>query len=619
MGKANTSSQNPRLHTGYGYGLSQQATLLAINIPLPATLDINLIDSWLQQSFALTVSPPPPVPAEITDDHPSGLVANLAWRILLLAAQLLREIKVPALDPGRVISVTAPAHSGGLFKITLATPFIDHLSRQVFRQTYQTATRCVLGLAGSPGPARPGHPLADDINQTLITALSPQLPGGISTVPLLATAQNLGIPWRAVGGGVYLLGWGHRAKLVDRSSNQADSAIGAKLSNDKFLSATLIHAAGLPAPHHVLVFSEQEALDAARRLGAPLVVKPVNRDRGEGVTTEIHDEGALLHAVRAAAQLSRAVLVEQQVSGVCHRLYISHGKLLYVVKRLPKSVIGDGVHTVAQLIEQANAVEHAKPPWSRLKPFPSDAMATETLAAAGLQLDSIPEKGQYAPLRRISTVDWGGVVEDLTDTIHPDNVEIAIRAAALYGLSSAGVDLISPDISIPWHRNGAIINEVNFSPMLTNEQHVSTTYLKTLVNNIVEGDGRIPVEVFVGSTALEPAQQRQQELVSQGIACYLTSHTTTLLPDGKERFFTTGSLFDRCSALLLDHAVESIIMVIDNDELAWLGLPVDRLSRVTYVDEQLAEWEADLNRQTDGHRQPLSDLLDSYTLERGAS
>ena len=618
MGKANTSSQKPRLHTGYGYGLSQQATLLAINIPLPTTLDINLLDSWLQQSFALTVSPPP-APAEVTDDHRSALAANLAWRILLLAAQLLREIKVPALDPGRVIRVTAPARSGGPFNITLATPFIDHLSRQVFRQTYQVATRCVLGLAGSPGPARPGHPLADDVNQTLITALSPQLPGGISTVPLLATAQNLGIPWRAVGGGVYLLGWGHRAKLVDRSSNQADSAIGAKLSNDKFLSATLIRAAGLPAPHHVLVFSEQEALDAARRLGAPLVVKPVNRDRGEGVTTQIHDEGALLQAVRAAAQLSRAVLVEQQVSGVCHRLYISHGKLLYVVKRLPKSVIGDGVHTVAQLIEQANALEHAKPPWLRLKPFPSDAMAAEALAAAGLHLDSIPTKGQYAPLRRISTVDWGGVVEDLTDTIHPDNVEIAIRAAALYGLSSAGVDLISSDISIPWHRNGAIINEVNFSPMLTNEQHVSTTYLKTLVNDIVEGDGRIPVEVFVGSTALKPAQQRQQEQAGQGIACYLTSHTTTLLPDGKERFFTTDSLFDRCSALLLDRAVESIIMVIHNDELAWQGLPVDRLSCVTYVDEQLVEWEAGLNHQADSHRQLLSDLLDSYSLDRGAS
>ena len=616
MDKTDKPSRSPRPHAGYGYGLSQQATLLSISLPRPAAVDIDLLDSWLQQTFALTV-PPRPEAGGIADDHSATLAASLAWRILLLAAQLLREIKIPVFDPGRVIGVDSPEPGDGAVSVTLAIPFIDHLSRQVFRQTYQVAARCVLSLAAEPAPARTGHPLAAEVDQTVIAPLRPQLPGGDSTVPLLAATHRLNIPWRHVGGGAYLLGWGRRARLVDRSSVEADSAIGAKLSNDKFLSATLLRAAGLPAPRHVLVFSEQQALDAARSLGAPLVVKPVDRDRGEGVSTDIRDEHTLLEAVRAAARLSRAVLVEQQVSGICHRLYVSHGKLLYVVKRLPKSVIGDGVHTVAQLIERANAIENAAPPWSRLKPFPADTTAIDTLAAAGLGLDSIPAKGQYAPLRKISSPDWGGVVEDLTDGIHPDNVDIAVRAAALCGLSSAGVDLITADIGTPWHRNGAIINEVNFSPRLTNEQNISATYLSALVSDIVEGDGRVPVEVFVGgNTAYGRAQERQQELTGEGIACYLTSHATTLLPGGEERFFPTDSLFDRCTALLMDREVESLVMVIHNDELAWLGLPVDRITRVIQVDDLLATWDAAASPHADSQR--LFDLLDSYSLGSGA-
>ena len=617
MNNTDNSSSALRPHVGYGHGLSQQTTLLSLHLQLPATVDMDLLDSWLQQSFALTVTPCHGL-ERIPNEQRSILAASLGWRILLLAALLLRELKIPALDPGRVIGITEPDSPGGAIGVTLAIPFIDHLSRQIFRQTYQVAARCVLQLTGAAGPAAPGHPLVEEVHRSLIAPLRDRLPGGGSTVPLLAAAQRMNIPWRPIGGGVYLLGWGHRARLVDRSSTQADAAIGAKLSGDKFLSATLLRTAGLPAPRHSLVFSEQEALEAARILGTPLVVKPVDRERGEGVSTDIDNERALLDAVRSAAQLSRAVLVEQQVNGVCHRLFVSDSKLLYVVKRLPKAVTGDGVHSVAQLIEQANARESARPPWSRLKPFPLDNLARDALAAAGLGPDSVPAPGQYAPLRRISSHDWGGVVEDHTGAIHPDNVDIAIRAAALCGLSSAGVDLISPDISVPWHHNGAIINEVNFSPMLTSEGNVAPTYLSTVVTDIVPGDGRVPVEAFVGGdAAFARAQQRQDELVSAGIACYLTSHTTTLLPDGTERYFVTGSLFDRCSALLMDRGVESLIMVIQSDELAWLGLPVDRITRLTRVDDQLADWEAAAVPLAASLRQSLPDLLDSYTLGNG--
>src|SRR5690606_24429942 len=88
------------------------------------------------------------------------------------------------------------------------------------------------------------------------------------------------------------------------------------------------------------------------------------------------------------------------------------------------------------------------------------------LARAGLTLDSVPAAGAWAWLRRIESTEWGGVDEDFSTTLHPDNAAIAIRAAELFGLDIAGVDIISTDITRPWHENGAIINEVNSSPLL---------------------------------------------------------------------------------------------------------------------------------------------------------
>ena len=198
------------------------------------------------------------------------------------------------------------------------------------------------------------------------------------------------------------------------------------------------------------------------------MLKPVDRDRGEGVSVDVADAADLQRAFSVAQKTSRArqVIVERQVTGVCHRLFIAGGRLLYAVIRWPKSVHGDGRRSVAALIADANDAEAARPPWRRNEPFPADAEAVVAMAAAGYALDAIPAAGTRIPLRAIESTTSGGFDEEVTDRIHPDNLDIALRATALFGLEVAGIDIITPDIGTPWHANGAIINEVNYAPLL---------------------------------------------------------------------------------------------------------------------------------------------------------
>src|SRR5262249_13728182 len=154
---------------------------------------------------------------------------------------------------------------------------------------YGTAIRAAIHAA----PALAGDMSLDDLDRSLrdldvrvVEPLQARVAGGKSTVPVLAAAHRLGMPFIHLGAGVYQLGWGSRARRLDRGSTGGDSAIGARLAQHKTLCAELLRMAGLPAPEHVVAVDEGEALQAAAKLGWPVVVKPTDRDRGEGVTVD---------------------------------------------------------------------------------------------------------------------------------------------------------------------------------------------------------------------------------------------------------------------------------------------------------------------------------------------
>ncbi|PHQ65330.1 MAG: carboxylate--amine ligase, partial [Sulfurimonas sp.] len=327
----------------------------------------------------------------------------------------------------------------------------------------------------------------------------------------------------------------------------------------------------------------------AKKIGWPVVVKPADADRGEGVTVGVTNDKELKIAFEKAKRFSRSkrIIVEREVKGVAHRIFIVKGELIYAVKRLPISVEGDGVKEVSELIKDANEIIRSKPPWLRKKIFPDDKEAVEVMKRSNYSLASIPEKEELVPLRVIESTASGGTPQNVTDMIHPDNIDIALRAVKLFGLEVSGVDIISEDITAPWHVNGAIINEVNFAPAF-GVSEISKNYIPTYLNLILDNDGRIPISVVVGGhKAMDIALQEQTMLMQKGISCFLSSHNVTINALRKGVILPFKSLYKRCRALLMNSQVEAIILVVQTDEFLYSDLPCSHINKVTNIDAEL--------------------------------
>ena len=494
-------------------------------------------------------------------------------RFFLQTLRLFCELgRLPVFDVPRLASVSYPAGSPrpGEVELELELPLFP----SVPESSYRIAIDAAAGLCGSMATVPPTpenvRRVFDAVAERLIEPLRKRVPGGDSTIPVLRVAHAMGIPFMHLGQGVYQLGWGRRARRLERGSTGLDSAMGAKLAQNKAASASILRTAGLPVPVHVVTRSEARALEAVDRLGFPLVVKPADRDRGEGVSVDIMDRDAARRAYIHAHRQSKTgqVLVERQAAGTCHRLFIADGQLLYAVKRLPLSVTGDGRHTVAELVARAIAVQDGRAPWNRVPIQPIDDKALAALARAGLSAQSRPAVGERAPLRRIESTADGGIDEDVSTQVHPDNVAAAVTAAAVLGLHVAGVDIISPDIARPWHENGAIINEVNYSPLLGGGE-ISRAAIPRFLARFIEGDGRIPVEFFETE---DDARARQARYRQDGLGCHVITATTTLDADGNPLAMPVHDARLRLKALLCRPDVDAIVACVPGSLLR-KGIP----------------------------------------------
>lgn len=584
----------------------------SIQLSCPADINLDTIDVWLQAALEIEIEPHICQLEESLSDKETS-VTGLLSRCLLLVRVLLQTVNIPVFEPGEVLSLQQDTHDSSIWKVIIAIARIDHIDPRCYNLALKTSINILLWLREKPLTPNNRKELYTLLDKQVIHPLKKLVTAGKSTIPVLRVAHQLNIPFLHLGAGVYQLGWGNRGRKVDRSTVAMDSAIGGKLAQNKIWTAQLLRMAGLPAPEHGVVTTAEGAERLAHRLGWPIVVKPADLDRGEGVTVGIHNEKTLLEAFETAKKLSKSkkIIIERQVDGTCHRIFIANGQILYVVKRLPKSVNGDGSRTVAELIQAANQREEIRPPWQRSELFPGDEAAIEAMHAAGFSLDSIPESGVTVPLRVIESTQWGGGDEDLTASIHPDNVTIALRAAELFDLCVAGIDVISPDINKPWHENGAIINEVNFAPQLGRAE-ISKSYIPTFLSRFIEDNGRIPVEVYAGGeSAVTAARSRQQELSKEGINCFITSHNLSLEPSGQKIHFPFGSLFKRCRVLLLNRQVEAIILVVQTDEFMHTGLPVDSCNRLTAMPGALVTWSRPHEKLPQGRYDSLMAMLGS--------
>ncbi|MEG0226904.1 MAG: Mur ligase family protein, partial [Comamonas sp.] len=329
---------------------------------------------------------------------------------------------------------------------------------------------------------------------------------GPSTGAIVDAAVARGIPFRRLtSGSLVQLGWGAKARRIQAAELDNTSAVAESIAQDKDLTKRLLHSAGVPVPLGRPVESIDEAWEVALEVGLPVVVKPQDGNQGKGVTVNL-TERSQLAAAYASAEKYGTVMVERFLPGHDFRLLVVGDQLVAAARREPPQVLGDGQHTVRELVDAVNLdPRRGSGHGTALTKIRLDDIAVAHIAAEGLTPDSVPAQGQRVVLRNNANLSTGGSATDVTDDVHPEIAARAIEAAQTIGLHICGVDVVCETMLRPLEEQNGGVVEVNAAPGL--RMHLAPSFGKPrhvgvpMVDQLFAHgqDGRIPVIAVTGT------------------------------------------------------------------------------------------------------------------------
>lgn len=291
----------------------------------------------------------------------------------------------------------------------------------------------------------------------------------LSTQAILREAFKRGVEVDALDRRKHLfrLKKGDHVEIIKNGTmTSRDSLISYFLMENKEASKKILAERGLSVPKGGLFTRLEDAVAAFETFGdRKVVVKPNETNYGIGVTTvEAHSRECFNKALHHAFRFGDEVMIEEFIKGDEYRFLVIDKKIVAVCKRIPANIVGDGLHTVAQLIEQKNRDPKAyKVPKYSLRMGEEERLV---LGRQGLNFESIPSEGARIFIRDNSNVSTGGDSIDFTDSLHKGYVQIAIEAAEAVQAVFCGVDMMIQDPhGDPTDDNYGII-EVNFNPAL---------------------------------------------------------------------------------------------------------------------------------------------------------
>ncbi len=418
---------------------------------------------------------------------------------------------------------------------------------------------------------------------------------GPSTACIVDAADDRDIPAiRLSAGNLLQLGYGENQRRIWTAETDKTSAIAETISRDKALTKSLLQACGVPVPEGRHVDHCEQAWQAAQALGCPVVVKPSDGNHQRGVFINLSTRQEVEAAYAVAVLEGSGVLVERYIPGVEHRLLIVGGKMVAAAKGKNAQVVGDGVHTIAELIDRQL---NADPLRGHQDDLPlnyirlNEATKLE-IARQGCSEHTVPQAGRAVVVQRI-----GNVAFDCTEQVHPDVAAVAQTAARMIGLDIAGIDLVVEDISRPLNEQGGAIVEVNAGPGLLMHLKPATGKVRHVGRDIVDytfppGDmARVPVVGITGARGKTMTARLLFRLLSlhgwrTGMAC-----SDGLFVDQRQLHRGDCANFNEGRNVLLNREVQAAIIENSCQQILTAGLAYERceVGIITNID-----WEEDL-------------------------
>lgn len=303
------------------------------------------------------------------------------------------------------------------------------------------------------------------INEKLFVGPGPEVDLNPYARIITSEARRRGIDVEVTDaeGGFFRLTYGGRSVHCRESLSELTSGVAVSICDDKAVTRRVVARAGVAVPEQINAGEEAELAEFLERHGS-VVVKPARGEQGRGVAVGIETMEDLHRAIEVAREQSERVLVEQRVEGEDLRLVVIDFRLVAAAVRRPARVIGDGIHTIRDLIErQSRRRMAATGGESRI---PLDGETERCVAKAGFSLDDVPPDATEIVVRRTANLHTGGTIHDVTGQVHPRLVEAAVKAARAIDIPVVGIDFMVPS---PYEPDYAFI-EANERPGLANHE-----------------------------------------------------------------------------------------------------------------------------------------------------
>ena len=409
---------------------------------------------------------------------------------------------------------------------------------------------------------------------------------GPSTGSLVKAAEERDIPWLRLNQySLVQFGHGKYQQRIQATITSQTRHIAVEISCDKEDTHNLLNDLGLPVPQQRMVYNVKAAMRAAHQIGYPVVVKPLDANHGRGVSINLNEDNQVETAFTEAREhsSSRAILVESFVTGFDHRMLVVNNELVAVAKRVPGHVKGNGKNTVEELVNEVNSdprrgIGHEKV----LTNLELDIQAHRLMAKAGVSAETVIPDGEVLYLRSTANLSTGGTAIDMTDSVHPDNRDMAERSIKAVGLDVGGVDFLIDDITKSYKEIGGAIVEVNAAPGFRMHVAPSKGTPRDVSGNVIDmlfpvgSKTRIPIAAITGTNGKTTTSRMLGHIMKTSGSIVGMTSTDGVYVDGK--LSVKGDMTGPTSAqiVLRDPSVDFAVMETARGGLLRSGLGYQR-------------------------------------------
>jgi cyanophycin synthetase len=302
------------------------------------------------------------------------------------------------------------------------------------------------------------------------------------------------------------------------------------IAGNKDETKRLLTAANIPVPSGEVIHSVNELAEVIERVDYPIVLKPLDGNHGKGATINVGTWQEALSAFHRAKKHGEKVIVEKFVPGRDFRVLVINYKFVAAALRTPACVMGDGRHTVRELIDKVNQDPRRGNGHDKvLTLIEVDDVTNELLKKSGCSLGTVLPLGQELYLKPTANLSTGGTASDVTDEVHPANISLFERIAKIIGLDICGIDVMAPDLKTPIRSNGGAVLEVNAAPGF--RMHLEPTLgqsrnvARPMIDMLFSGNGRIPIVAVTGTNGKTTTTRLIAHMAKE--SGYITGYTTT--------------------------------------------------------------------------------------------